>query len=88
MDKKQPRRSQRTDVSHSQSSSHVFLPTDSVQETPQLRSGSKWRQHDLELLKVNFDPDDDSPLSVLDVEHEWTQSQRQSTIPDSFPMQF
>lgn len=88
-DQQQPRRSwQRTDISHSQGDNHVVFPTDSIEEKPQLRSGSKWRQHDLELLKVKFDPDDDSQLSMLNVEHEWTQSQLQSMLSDSFPARF
>ena len=78
-DEQQPRRSERPDVLFSQRP--IVSPTDSVDERLQLRSGSKWRQHDLELLKVKFDPDDDSELSVLDVEHGWNESQRESTIP-------
>ena len=76
----QPRRSQRTNVLHPQSSGRVVLPTDSVEEIQRLRSGSKWRQRDLELLKVKFDPDEDSDLPMLDIEHEWSPSQRQSIL--------
>jgi hypothetical protein len=77
-------RSKRTDVSFSQSSTVVVLPTDSVDENPQLRSGSKWCQHDLKPLKVKFDPDEDSELSILNVEYEWNEVQRQSIVPDTF----
>ena len=72
----QPRRSQRINVAISE---RVVLPTDTVEQEERLRSGSKWRQHDLALLKVKFDPNEDSILSVLDVEHQWNASQRQST---------
>lgn len=84
-DQLQPHRSETTDVVFSQRT--IVSPTDSVDEKPQLRSGSKWRQHDLELLKVKFDPDDDSELSVLDVGHEWNENQRESTIPKRLPSQ-
>src|SRR5208282_1281611 len=70
------RRSQRI----KETSGHVVLPTDTVKEPERLRSGSKWRQHDLALLRVKFDPDEDSDLAVLDVEHQWSPSQHQSMI--------
>lgn len=82
----QPRRSERTNVSLSQNSDRVVLPTDSVEESHRLRSGSQWRQRDLKLLRVKFDPDEDSDLSVLDVEHEWSFSQRQSICPFLYPL--
>ena len=82
----QPRRSQRTNASQSQGSGRVVLPTDSFEEIERLRSGSKWHQHDLELLKVKFDPDEDSELSMLDMEHEWSPSQRQSNFPSLSPV--
>lgn len=75
----QPRRSQR-------SAGRVVLPTDSVEEGLQLRSGSKWRQHDLEQLKVKFEPDKDSDLPMLDLEHEWTASQHRSILPRPNPL--
>src|SRR5208282_6690840 len=71
---------QRTSLSSVQSGERVVLPTDKVDEGDQhnqLRSGSKWRQHDLALLKVKFEPDEDVELPMLDVEHEWTLSQCQ-----------
>ena len=73
-------------MSISNSSGRVVLTTDCVEEIHRLRSGSKWRQHDLELLKVKFDLYEDSDLSVLDVEHEWSSSQRQSTLPFLCPL--
>ena len=82
----QPRRSQRTNVSLLQSGGRVVLPTDKVEEGEEqnrLRSGSRWRQHDLELLRVKFEPEEDSELSMLDVEHEWSLSQRQRILPFS-----
>jgi hypothetical protein len=80
----QPRRSQRTNVSLLQSGRRVVLPTEKVEEGEEqhtLRSGSKWRQYELALLKVKFEPDEDSELLMLDVEHEWTLSQRQRILP-------
>jgi hypothetical protein len=80
----QPRRSQRTTASVLQSGGRVVLPTDNVEEGKEhhrLRSGSKWRQYDLALLRVKFEPNEDSELSMLDVEHEWTLSQRQRILP-------
>jgi hypothetical protein len=71
-------------VSPLQSGGRVVLPTDDVEEGEErhrLRSGSKWRQHDLALLKVKFEPDEDSELPMLDVEHEWSLSQRQRILP-------
>jgi hypothetical protein len=70
----QLRRSQRI----SENSGHVVLPTDAVKESERLRSGSKWRQHDLALLRVKFEPYEGSEFSVLDVEYQWSPSQRQS----------
>ena len=63
--------------------SMVKLPdkVEEGEEQHRLRSGSKWRQHDLALLKVKFEPDEDSELSMLDVEHEWSLSQRQRILP-------
>lgn len=58
----------------------VFLPIDTVKEIERFRSGSNWRQHDLALLKVKFDPLEETNLSMLDLEHEWSASQRQSMI--------
>jgi hypothetical protein len=52
----------------------IVLPTDAVKEPERLRSGSRWRQHDLALLRVKFDPDVDSRLAVLDG-LEWTTDQ-------------
>jgi hypothetical protein len=81
----QPRRSQRTNVSLSQDSGRVVLPTDSVEEINRLRSGSRWRQRDLKLLKVKFDPAEDCDLPMLDIENEWSLSQYQSAFPFLFP---
>jgi len=71
-----PRRSQRTCTSHKDTC--FVLPTDQVEGPEQqgLRSGSKWRQADLALLKVKFEPDEDFDPHILDVEHEWSPSQR------------
>jgi hypothetical protein len=80
----QPRRSQRTNVALLRSGGRVVLPTDKVEEGEEqhrLRSGSRWRQHDLALLRVKFEPDEDSELHMLDVEHEWSLSQRQRISP-------
>lgn len=79
-----PRRSQRINDSSSQASSRVVLPTDAVEKPERLRSGSKWRQHDLALLKVKFEPTKESQFSMLDIEHEWSPSQRQSILPPIF----
>jgi hypothetical protein len=82
----QPRQLQLTNVSLLQSGGRVVLPTDQVEygeEQHRLRSGSKWRQCDLALLKVKFEPDEDSDLPMLDVEHEWSLSQRQRILPCS-----
>jgi hypothetical protein len=76
----QPGQLQRTDVSLLQRGGHVVLPADEVdqaEEHNRLRSGSKWQQHDLQLLKVNFEPTLDVELPMLDIEHEWSPSQRQ-----------
>lgn len=76
------RRSQRIHGASSQtSSSQVVLPSDKVAQEERLRSGSKWRQYDLALLRVKFDPLQNSDLSELQVEHCWSDSQRQSVIP-------
>ena len=74
------RRSQRISDSLSNiTSTRTVLPTDSVGPVERLGSGSKWSHHDLALLKVKFEPNEDSELSVLDGV-EWTASQRQSTL--------
>lgn len=76
----QPKRSRRT---RSQSGGRVVLPTDKIQEGEEkhrLRSGSKWRQCDLALLRVKFEPHEDSELTMLDVEHEWSPSRRQRIL--------
>jgi len=76
-----PRRSQRTRTSHKDA--RFVLPTDQVEGPQQqrLRSGSKWRQADLALLKVKFEPDEDFDPHILDVEHEWSPSQRHRIFP-------
>ena len=71
------RRSQRV----SETSGNIVLPTDSVEESDRFRSGSKWRQNDLGLLWVKFEPHEDSDLIVLDVDHDWTLSQHRSNLP-------
>ena len=58
----------------------VVLPSDVAEEKTRLRSGSKWRQQDLALLKVKFDVDEDVELDMLDIEHEWNGNQRVSMI--------
>ena len=63
----------------------VVLPTDSDKEGDRIRSGSNWRQRDLQLLKVNFLPDEESSLDMLDVEGEWSRVQRESIFPP-FPV--
>jgi hypothetical protein len=74
------RRSQRISDSLSNvTSTRVVLPTDSVGQEERFGSGSKWSHHDLGLLKVKFDPKEDSELSMLDIV-EWTSSQRQSSF--------
>jgi hypothetical protein len=75
-----PRRSQRINDSSSQTSSRIVLPTDAVKKADRLRSGSKWRQRDLALLRVKFEPTEESEFSMLDVEHEWSPSQHQSIL--------
>ena len=75
-----PRQSQRINVSSSQTSNRIVLPTDATEKAERLRSGSKWRQHDLALLKVKFEPAEESELSMLDVDQEWSSSQRQSIL--------
>lgn len=78
------RRSQRIHGASSQTSSgQVVLPSDKVAQEERLRSGSKWRQYDLALLRVKFDPLQNSDLSELLGEHCWSDSQRQSVIPFS-----
>jgi hypothetical protein len=70
------RRSQRT-TEEVEGASRVVLPSDRVQEAEdqlRFRSGSKWRQHDLKLLKVRFQPEEEAELPVLDVESNWTPS--------------
>jgi hypothetical protein len=74
------RRSQRiSDSRSSVPSTRVVLPTDSVGRVERFGSGSKWSHRDLALLKVKFEPHEDSELSVLDG-IEWTASQRQSIL--------
>ena len=74
------RRSQRISDSLSNiTSTRTVLPTDSVGRVERFGSGSKWSHHDLALLKVKFEPNEDSELSVLDG-IECTASQRQSTL--------
>jgi len=71
-----------------ESGGRVVLPTDKVEEGEEhhrFRSGSKWRQYDLALLKVKFEPDEDCELPMLDIEHNWSFSQRQRILP-SFPL--
>ena len=69
-----PRRSQRINS--------VVWPADNVVEPERLRKeGSRWGIHDLQLLKVNFVPEVDSHLSVLDVDAQWTVEQRKSGPP-------
>jgi hypothetical protein len=75
-----PRRSQRINVSSSQTSSRIVLPTDAVEKADRLRSGSKWRQRDLQLLRVKFEPTEESEFPMLNVEHEWTPSQCKSIL--------
>jgi hypothetical protein len=75
-----PRRSQRINNPFSNiDSTRVVLPTDSVEDVERLGSGSKWSHHDLALLKVKFDPEEESDLSMLNT-IEWTSSQRQSNL--------
>lgn len=76
-----PRRSQRISDTLSQDYTRVVLPTDTVTEGERLRSSSKWRQHDLALLKVKFDPEEDCDLSMLNVEHQWSAYQLESISP-------
>jgi hypothetical protein len=75
--KPRARRSERT---HSQPD-RIVLPTDAVKEPERLRSGSRWRQHDLALLKVKFEPDVDSRMAALDGQESWTAEQWRSTPP-------
>jgi hypothetical protein len=81
--KPQARRSERI---HHSLPDRIVLPTDAVEEPERLRSGSRWRQHDLALLKVKFDPDVDSRLSVLDAQEPWTAEQWRSTSPPPPPL--
>src|SRR6266516_6801432 len=64
-----------------QTPNQVVFPTEAPGEIERLRSGSHWRQRDLKLLRVKFDPAEDENLDVLDVDHEWTDSQRRGNIP-------
>jgi hypothetical protein len=76
------RRSQRT-TGEVQGANRVVLPSDRVQEAEEqlrLRSGSKWKQHDLKLLKVRFDPNEEVELPMLEVESNWTPSLSQSIL--------
>ena len=68
---------------HAQTSTQVVLPTEAPEEIERLRSGSKWRQRDLKLLRVKFDPAEDENLDMLNVEHEWTDFQRRGIPPSS-----
>jgi hypothetical protein len=80
-----PQQPQRTTVIL-QRGKRIVFPTDRAEEAEEhrLRSGSHWRQHDLALLKVKFDPDEDSELRMLeDAEHAWSPSQRQRISPSS-----
>ena len=68
-----PRRLQRIrtpPLSLPKTSDHVVLPTDAVENDERVRSDSKWRQTDLALPKVKFDPDVHSDMPVLNVDHE------------------
>jgi len=58
----------------------IVLPIDDVPRLKRLRSGSKWRQNDLMLLKVRFDPAEESELDILHIDHEWTYEQRESIL--------
>lgn len=75
-----PRQSQRINASSSQAFNRIVLATCVVEKAERLRSGSEWRQHDLSLLKVNFDPPEKSELTMLDVDHEWSSSKRRSIL--------
>jgi hypothetical protein len=80
-----PRRSQRT-TGEVQGPNRVVLPSDRVQEAEEqlrLRSGSKWKQHDLKLLKVRFDPNEEAELPVLDVESNWSPPMSQRILSSS-----
>jgi hypothetical protein len=75
------RRSQSIHGASSQTSSgQVVLPSDKVAQEERFQSGSKWSQYDLALLRVKFHPLQNSDLSELNVEHCWSDSQRQSVI--------
>ena len=78
----QTRRSRTTSDSLLQGVGRVVLPTDTVEDDGEhrFRSGSKWRQHDVALLKVKFTPDEDCELPMLDVEHDWSFSQCQRIL--------
>jgi hypothetical protein len=72
------RRSERTRVPISDDDSRVVLPTDPVKYKLSFHgSAGTWQEDDLQLLKVRFDPDEVSELSVLEVEHEWKSRHRQ-----------
>jgi hypothetical protein len=66
------RRSERIRLPVSDDDSRVVLPADPVEYKPSFHgSAGTWQEDDLKLLKVRFDPDEVSGLSVLEVEHEW-----------------
>lgn len=65
---------------HAQTQSHVVFPTEAPEDIERLRSGSKWRQRDLKLLRVKFDPAEVENLDVLNVDHEWTDFQRRGIL--------
>lgn len=72
------RRSERTRLPISDDDSRVVLPTDPVEYKPSFHgSAGTWQEDDLQLLKVRFEPDEVSTLSVLEVEHEWKSRHRQ-----------
>jgi hypothetical protein len=76
------RRSERTRLPISDDDSRVVLPTDPVEYKPSFHgSAGTWQEDDLQLLKVRFDPDEVSELSVLEVEHEWKSRHRQRIYP-------
>jgi hypothetical protein len=77
-----PRRWQTT-TGEVQGGDRVVLPSDRVQEAEEqlrLRSGSKWKQHDLKLLKVRFEPNEEADFPVLAVESNWTPSLSQRIL--------
>lgn len=76
------RRSERIRLPASDDDSRVVLPIDPVEYKPSFHgSAGTWQEDDLQLLKVRFDPDEVSDLSVLEVEHEWKSRHRQRIYP-------